>query len=81
MNCAMPCAPAGDRANGLKFDSAMSCAASSPAETFQRCAACASGLAYAAGTNDGSARAVSPSPPLAFAVNPTDDVPAFSVKP
>ena len=29
MNCAIPCAPAGDCANGLKFDSAMSWAASS----------------------------------------------------
>ena len=81
MNWAIPCAPADDCANGLKFDSAMICAASRPAETFQRCAARASGLAYAAGTNDGSVRAVSPSPPLAFAVNPTDVVPAFRVKP
>ena len=39
MNCAMPCAPAGERANGLKFDSAYSCAASSAAPTLQRCAA------------------------------------------
>ena len=81
MNCAIPCAPAGDRAKGLKFDSAMSCAASSPAETFQRCAACASGRAYAAGTNDGSERAVSPSPPLGFVVNPTEVVPALRVNP
>ena len=34
MNWAMPWAPAGETANGLKFDSAISCAASSAAETF-----------------------------------------------
>ncbi len=59
----------------------MSWAASSPAETFQRCAARASGLANAAGTNDGSVRVVSPSPPPACALNPTDVVPALRVNP
>ena len=61
MNCAMPSAPALERANGLKFDSAYSCAPSSAAETFQRCAARASGAANRAGTNDGIARVRSPS--------------------
>ena len=36
MNWAIPCAPAGETAFGLKFDSAISWAASSAAETFQR---------------------------------------------
>jgi hypothetical protein len=39
MNCAMPRAPAGDTAKGLKPLSAYSCAASSAADTFQRLAA------------------------------------------
>ena len=39
MNWAIPWAPAGETANGLKFDSAISWAASRPAETFQRAAA------------------------------------------
>jgi hypothetical protein len=42
MNCAMPCAPAGLVANGLKLLSAYSWAASSAADTFQRIAARAS---------------------------------------
>src|SRR5205085_7262955 len=52
MNCAIPCAPAPDTANGLKFDSAYSCAASRAAEMFQRWAACDSSAAYCGGTND-----------------------------
>ena len=35
MNCAMPSAPAGDRANGLKLDSLYSCAASSVPAKYQ----------------------------------------------
>ena len=50
MNWAIPLAPAGETANGLKFDSAMSCAASSAAETFQRRAARAIGSRNRAGT-------------------------------
>jgi hypothetical protein len=38
MNWAMPWAPAGETADGLKPDSAMSWAASSAPETFQRAA-------------------------------------------
>jgi hypothetical protein len=38
MNWAIPSAPTGERANGLKFDSAKSWAASSSAGTFQRVA-------------------------------------------
>ncbi len=53
MNCAIPAAPAGETANGLKFDSAISCAASSAAETFQRCAAAAIASRKRAGTNAG----------------------------
>jgi hypothetical protein len=55
----------------------MTWAASNAAEMFQRCAARASGALNCAGTNEGIARAVSPSPPP----KPTDDVPALSVKP
>jgi hypothetical protein len=62
MNCAMPWAPIGEIANGLKLLSANSCAASSAAETFQRCAARASAGANRTGTNDGNARDERPSP-------------------
>ena len=62
MNCAIPCAPTGLVANGLKLLSAYSCAASSAAETFQRCAARASAGAKRAGTKLGSARPPRPSP-------------------
>ena len=54
----MPWAPAGETANGLKFDSAISCAASSAAETFQWAAASRSGSRKRDGTNEG--RAVPP---------------------
>ena len=50
MNWAIPAAPAGETANGLKFDSAISCAASTAAETFQRRAAAASASRKRAGT-------------------------------
>ena len=53
MNWAIPWAPAGETANGLKFDSAISCAASSAAETFQRAAARSSGARKRAGTKAG----------------------------
>jgi hypothetical protein len=46
----------------LKFDSACSCAASSAAETFQRCAARPIAGANRAGTKPGSARRPSPGP-------------------
>src|ERR1700759_3789021 len=65
MNCAMPCAPAPDCANGLKFDSAYSWAASSADDTFQRCAASLMIGAYWAGTKLGTApcdRPAAPSP-------------------
>ena len=73
MNCAIPCAPAGERANGLKPLSAYSCAASSAPETLQRCAAREIASANCAGTNDCNATLVAPSPPP----KPTDDVPAL----
>jgi hypothetical protein len=38
MNCAIPSAPAGETARGSNPDSAISCAASSAPETFQRAA-------------------------------------------
>ena len=53
MNWAMPWAPAGEIANGLKFDSAISCAASSPAETFQRAAERRIGARKRSGTKAG----------------------------
>src|SRR5919106_3904936 len=53
MNWAIPRAPAGDTARGLKPDSAISCAASSAAETFQRAAECSSGSWKRPGTNEG----------------------------
>src|SRR3954447_25449275 len=55
MNCAIPCAPAPETANGLKFDSAYSCEESSAAEKFQRCAAVRSKGAYFSGTKPGTA--------------------------
>ena len=65
MNWAMPCAPAGLTANGLKPDSAKSWAASRAAETDQRWAARLIAGAKRSGTNSGSARP--PSAPSAFA--------------
>ena len=64
MNWAIPCAPAGETANGLKFDSAISCAASRAAGTFQRDEARISGPRNRAGTKAGSDAALAgPSPP------------------
>ena len=80
MNCAMPCAPAGERANGLKRDSWYSWAASSVPATLHRCAAREIAGANRTGTNACSVPVASPSsrpaPP-----KPTDAVPALSVKP
>jgi hypothetical protein len=70
MNCAMPWAPAGDRANGLK---PLSTYSSAP-ETLQRCAAREIAGANCAGTKDCSATVRAPSPPP----KPTDDVPALA---
>ena len=53
MNWAIPRAPAGETALGLKPDSAISCAASSPGETFQREAERRIGSRYGAGTKLG----------------------------
>jgi hypothetical protein len=53
MNWAMPCAPAGERANGLKFDSAYSCAASRSIGTLCRRAALAIGSWKRGGTKLG----------------------------
>jgi hypothetical protein len=54
------------------LDSAISWAASSAAETFQRAAERSRGARYRVGTNDGSAVAApSPSPPLAPTALPT----------
>ena len=53
MNCAMPLAPAGETASGLKLDSARSCAARTLAGTFQRDEARAIGARKRAGTNEG----------------------------
>jgi hypothetical protein len=80
MNCAMPTAPADERANGLNFDSAASCAPSSADDTFQRCAARASGAANRAGTSDGSAPLTAPSA-AAPAPKPTEALPAFNANP
>jgi len=55
MNCAIPCAPAGLTANGLKLLSAYSWEAIRFAETFQRWAAAAIAPAYRAGTKPGTA--------------------------
>src|SRR5262245_49927918 len=65
MNWAIPWAPAGDTAAGLKFDSAISCAAISAADTFQRAADRRIGARNRAGTNDGRPPPppLSPSPP------------------
>jgi hypothetical protein len=60
MNCAIPWAPAAETAFGLKFDSAISCAASNAAETSCRAAAASSGARYRAGTKPGN-----PCPPAA----------------
>jgi hypothetical protein len=65
MNWAIPWAPAGETANGLKFDSAISWAASRPAETFQRSAARAIAARNRGGTKSGSPAAASRSPPAA----------------
>ncbi len=54
MNWAIPSAPAGLRANGLKPDSAYSCAASTFIGTFQRRAALAIGSWKRGGTKLGS---------------------------
>ena len=62
MNWAMPWAPAGEIANGLKFDSAMSWAASSPAETFQRAAERRIGARKRSGTKAGSPPAPASAP-------------------
>jgi hypothetical protein len=75
MNCAIPCAPAGERANGLKPLSAYSCAASSAPDTLQRCAAREIAGAKRSGTKDCSAVLRAPSPPP----KPTDAVPALRV--
>jgi hypothetical protein len=53
MNCAMPRAPAGETASGLKFDSARSCAARTAGETFHRDAALAIRSRNRDGTNEG----------------------------
>ncbi len=57
MNWAMPRAPAGETALGLKPDSAISCAASKPGETFQRDAERRIGSRYCAGTKARQPRA------------------------
>ncbi len=72
MNWAMPRAPAGLTANGLKLDSAYSWAASSDAETFQRLAARAIAGANAAGTNEGTALRPSPGAPTPRLVSGVD---------
>ena len=77
MNCAIPSAPAGERAKGLKFDSAYSCAASRCADTLQRCAARMISGAKRAGTKDWTARVARPSPP--WAPKPTDELPGLRV--
>ena len=64
MNWAMPWAPAVETANGLKFDSARSWAASSPAETFQRAAARSIVARNRGGTKPGSPSAARRSPPI-----------------
>jgi len=62
MNCAIPRAPAGETAFGLKFDSAYSSATSSAADMVQRRAASAIAGAEPGGTNDGTARRPSGGP-------------------
>ena len=62
MNWAIPRAPAGETAYGLKFDSAISCAASRPAETFQRAAARTIGARKRGGTKPGRPAAPAPRP-------------------
>ena len=74
MNWAMPWAPAGDRAKGLKLDSAISCAASRFAETFQRAAARRIGARKRSGTKPGR-----PAPPASLpsaASRPKAEAPA-----
>jgi hypothetical protein len=61
MNWAIPSAPAAERANGLKRDSCQICAASTAADTLQRCAARAIAGAKRAGTNEGIAAPIAPS--------------------
>ena len=61
--------------HGLKFDSAYSCADSSPADTLQRCELRRIAGAYRAGTEVGTALRPSPREPP----NPTDVVPALRV--
>ena len=62
MNWAIPRAPAAETANGLKFGSAISWAASDPAETFQRSAERSMGIRKRAGTKPGSPAVGSRSP-------------------
>jgi hypothetical protein len=61
MNWAIPWAPAELTANGLKPDSAYSCAASNVAETFHRCAARDNMGANCSGTKPGTPPPRSPS--------------------
>ncbi len=56
MNCAIPWAPAGETAFGLKPDSAISCAASTAPETFQRAGRALDRVAVARGDERGQAR-------------------------
>jgi hypothetical protein len=71
MNWAIPWAPAEDTARGLNRDSAISWAASSPGETFQRAAERMIGSRNCAGTKDGNPGAPSRAPetavPIVFA--------------
>jgi hypothetical protein len=56
MNWAIPCAPAGERANGLKFRLGVELAEIRAAETFHRCAARAIAGANLGGTKSGIAQ-------------------------
>src|SRR5215211_2136407 len=74
MNWAIPWAPAGETANGLKFDSTINWAASRPAETSQRSAERSIASLNCGGTKSGSASAAwrpSPAadPAMAFAAS------------
>src|SRR5215218_6547478 len=75
MNCAIPCAPAELTANGLKPLSAKICAASSVAETLQRCAARLSAGSKRAGTKSGRPPAPPDAPSAAAAPARGDEPP------
>lgn len=72
MNWAIPSAPADETARGLNPDSAISCAASSPGDTFQRAAERSSGSRNGPGTKLGTPELrASPSPSPGDPAGPT----------